>query len=84
MALDSGQGLQADRAWISLSPLAAAVEVPGSGPRPGRLVPVSGARFADAEGFAFESNAAILTGLVVWAAGVEGLPLVEEEEEMLR
>jgi hypothetical protein len=64
--------------------LAAAVEVAGSGPRPGRLALVAAARFADAEGLAFESNASILAGLVVWAAGVEQLLLVEDEEEVMR
>ncbi len=80
---DGEEGWDPSRAWrpgarLGSQPLAAAVRVPAAreGGDEGRLVVVSTAKFADAEGLAMDDDEALLAGMVAWAAGIEELLLV--------
>jgi len=63
--------------------LAAALRIaaPGGGADGGRLVVVSTPGPVSAEARALEGNAAVAAGIAAWAAGVEELLLLGEEEE---
>jgi hypothetical protein len=85
---DGEEGWAPSRAWrpgerTGSQPLVAAVRVPaaGEGGGEGRLVVISTAKFADAEGLAMDDDAALLAGLVAWAAGIEELLLVGGAEQ---